>query len=525
MGFSAPGKPKITGCRSPDKETFTCWWAPGSSDGQSTKHRLFYRKENSPDIHECPDYDTAGKNSCFFDKGHTSIWVSYNLTVVASNARGTTFSDPVEVDVMDIVQPHAPENVTVTMKEAESNPYFVIQWEPPHDADTRFGWITVKYELRITQEKANKTEDYDTDKKREFIVYSLLSGEVYVVQVRCRLDAGRWSEWSTPTFIEVPHYVHQETSIQIIIAIVTAFIFVVTVAVLTIKRKRFKYCLLPPVPAPKIRGFDAQLLKNGKPEEIFSALITQSFPPTVQNSDCLVECLVVYDSEEDLICKRPQEKQIQKISSDSAQDVCSSSKPIMGRSQTEMSGSQSENIGQLLQGQLPKDTCDKLHYISKGTKTRPGDISILQRAHNHYSTLEWSQQGIHLSQVVHHPNNHLDQNTINPQSNCNKKCNTDEKINIKPAGNPGYVDVEEEKQNSKIEMPTVEEQDYSKVSGIVNDSVIMLQKDCNVFNQGHHGESCTNQIQNVKKMDMKVPPTKSIMEPQGYVETAMVPFS
>jgi len=54
------------------------------------------------EVFECPDYHKAGNNSCYFDKRHTSIWIIYNITVVASNALGKAYSESVEVDVMDI---------------------------------------------------------------------------------------------------------------------------------------------------------------------------------------------------------------------------------------------------------------------------------------------------------------------------------------------------------------------------------------------------------------------------------------
>lgn len=57
---------------------------------------------SSDKVYECPDYQTAGENSCFFNKNSTSIWVNYNITVVATNELGSTFSDPVDIDVVYI---------------------------------------------------------------------------------------------------------------------------------------------------------------------------------------------------------------------------------------------------------------------------------------------------------------------------------------------------------------------------------------------------------------------------------------
>lgn len=57
---------------------------------------------SNEESYECPDYNTGGKNSCFFSKNDTSIWVNYNITVVATNRLGSSYSEPVDVDVVYI---------------------------------------------------------------------------------------------------------------------------------------------------------------------------------------------------------------------------------------------------------------------------------------------------------------------------------------------------------------------------------------------------------------------------------------
>lgn len=62
-------------------------------------HYLLSFTYSSETVYECSDYKTAGENSCFFNKNDTSLWVNYNITVVATNALGKNISEPVEVDV------------------------------------------------------------------------------------------------------------------------------------------------------------------------------------------------------------------------------------------------------------------------------------------------------------------------------------------------------------------------------------------------------------------------------------------
>ncbi|XP_026784847.3 prolactin receptor a [Pangasianodon hypophthalmus] len=299
VGLYAPHQPRLTSCRSPERETFTCWWEPGDDGDLNTTYALYYHLEGSEKVYECPDYKTAGPKSCFFNKSDTSLWVYYNITVVATNSVGTSVSEPVVVDVAYIVQPNTPESVKVeVMDDGEFKaPFLCVTWEKPQSADTRSGWITLVYQLRIKQAKGDTWEEYDAGMQKYYNVFSLLSGKEYMVQVRCKPDHGFWSEWTSPVYVQMPEYLDNERSVWILVVVFSAFVLLILTWTMTLKRNSVKRCLLPPVPGPKIKGFDQQLLKSGKSEEVFNALVIHSFPPT-NYEELLVDYLEVYDDDE-----------------------------------------------------------------------------------------------------------------------------------------------------------------------------------------------------------------------------------
>nr|AIS40018.1 PRLR [Andrias davidianus] len=299
-GQYPPGKPNITKCRSPDKETFSCWWQPGSDGGLPTNYSLLYTTERKTTVSECPDYKTSGPNSCFFDKSHTSIWTSYIITVNATNAMGSNISDTEIFDVFHIVELHPPTNVSLAI--IDDPPHLLVKWSPPPSVDVKSGWVTIEYEVQLKLEKGQKWETLKAGTHTQLKVFGFHPGENYVVQVRCKPDHGFWSLWSSESYIQIPdRFWRKDMTLWISITVLSIVICLTVIWTLAIKGCSMMKRILPPVPGPKIMGFDTQLLKTGKSEELLSALGCQGFPPTSDCEDLLVEFLEVDDSKEQLI--------------------------------------------------------------------------------------------------------------------------------------------------------------------------------------------------------------------------------
>ncbi|XP_072272684.1 prolactin receptor [Pyxicephalus adspersus] len=300
---SPPGKPKVTSCRSYDKETITCWWEPGSDGGLPTNYTVLYWKENAKTEQECPDYHSSGPYTCYFDKAHTSVWHYYFVYVKARNALGTNVSEVFQFEIGEVVQTHPPRNLSL-LYEVESSkvPYLLVSWLPPEKADTKMGWITLQYQVRLKEEKKHVWEEHIVDQQTKLKLFSLNPGEDYVVQVRCKADSKHWSEWSEESYIKIPGSPRQrDMTLWISIAVLSLIICLTMIWTMAIKGCSCISCICPPVPGPKIMGFDTQLLKSGKSEDLLSAFGCQGFPPTSDYEDLLVEFLEVDDSKEHLI--------------------------------------------------------------------------------------------------------------------------------------------------------------------------------------------------------------------------------
>lgn len=310
---SPPGEPSVSHCRSYEKETFACWWKPGSDGGLPTNYTLLYWTEKNKTQVECPDYRTSGPNSCYFSRAHSSIWMYYFVIVNASNALGWNTSKLFDFEIVDIVQPYPPRNLSFSYEGNNSSvPYLLVKWKPPEKADVKMGWITLEYEVRFREEKKQIWEGQIVEQQTKLKLFSLTPGKNYVVQVRCKADTGKWSEWSEEGYIQIPGVTKKrDLTLWVSVAVLSVIICLTMIWTMVLKGCNWMSCICPPVPGPKIMGFDTQLLKSGKSEDLLGALGCQGFPPTSDCEDLLVEFLEVDDSKEHLMSSPEREPQCQ----------------------------------------------------------------------------------------------------------------------------------------------------------------------------------------------------------------------
>uniref|UniRef100_A0AAQ4PZK3 Growth hormone receptor b n=1 Tax=Gasterosteus aculeatus aculeatus TaxID=481459 RepID=A0AAQ4PZK3_GASAC len=292
--------PRITGCVSANTETFRCRWNVGHSQSfsQPGDLRLFYitikPPANFPGVEvwsECPHYSTDRPNECFFNQDHTSIWNTYSVQL-RSRDQATLYDENL-FHVEDIVQPDPPTGLNWTLLNVSltgTHYDIMLSWKPPESADVGMGWMTLHYNVQYRNVESDLWEQTDLGKETHRSLYALRTGVNNEVRVRCKMSGGKeFGEFSDSVFVHVPFKVSR---FPVVALLVFGALCLVTILMLVIisKQERFMAILLPPVPGPKIRGIDSDLLKKGKLKELKSILGGPPFlRPELYNHDPWVE--------------------------------------------------------------------------------------------------------------------------------------------------------------------------------------------------------------------------------------------
>ncbi|KAJ8414018.1 hypothetical protein AAFF_G00066160 [Aldrovandia affinis] len=291
-----PDGPHFTHCLSREQETFRCWWTAGSFQNLSEPGalRVFFKKSQSGDWTECPEYSAHVPNECYFNKTHTSVWTRYDLQL-RSQAQNITYHNH-RFSVEDIVHPDPPIRLNWTLLNvSRSGLHFdvIVRWEPPPSADVKTGWMTLVYEMHYRERNTSRWNMMDQETGTHQSIYGLHTGTEYEVRVRCKMRlSDNFGDFSETILVFSSSIPTKGSPFPVTLVLVFGAVGVGVLLVLIIfsQQQKLMVILLPPVPAPKIKGIDPELLKKGKLDELSSILSSHHmYQPELFQEDSWVE--------------------------------------------------------------------------------------------------------------------------------------------------------------------------------------------------------------------------------------------
>ncbi|XP_051509380.1 growth hormone receptor a [Myxocyprinus asiaticus] len=290
--------PHFTGCRSREQETFRCWWSAGTFQNLTEPGalRVFYQTKNalSSEWQECPDYTSTVENECYFNKTFTHIWTSYCIQLRSFPQNITYDEDCFTVE--NIVHPDPPIGLNWTLLNvSRSRLHFdvLVRWAPPPSADVQMGWMSLVYQVQYRVRNTSNWEMLDLESGTQQSIYGLHTDKEYEVRVRCKMSAfDNFGEFSDSIIMHVAQIPIKESMFPTTLVLIFGVVGVMILLILFIfsQQQRLMVIFLPPIPAPKIKGIDPELLKNGKLDQLNSLLSSQDmYKPGTYHEDPWVE--------------------------------------------------------------------------------------------------------------------------------------------------------------------------------------------------------------------------------------------
>ncbi|XP_028828578.1 growth hormone receptor b isoform X2 [Denticeps clupeoides] len=289
--------PYLTGCISREMVTFRCSWSSGRFNNLTEPGdlRLFYMLEmiNPNEWLECPSYSTLTQNECFFDKTNTLVWTAYGIQLRSRDQE--TIYDTQRFTVENIVHPDPPVGLNWTLLSVGASKKLcdvAVSWEPPPSAlsSVAIGWVNMEYEVQHKESQLAEWHTLDLNNEAKKNIYGLLTNTDYKLRVRCKMHGFTYfSNFSESILIHVP-----ATGPGVPLGVVFAFIIVgigiIIILIIISRPQKLMVIFLPPIPGPKIRGLDPELLQKGKLIEVSTILGSHhNLQPEFYGDDTSVE--------------------------------------------------------------------------------------------------------------------------------------------------------------------------------------------------------------------------------------------
>uniref|UniRef100_A0AAV2IX24 Fibronectin type-III domain-containing protein n=1 Tax=Knipowitschia caucasica TaxID=637954 RepID=A0AAV2IX24_KNICA len=305
-----PGLPHIEDCFSSNMETLTCRWSSGNLHNLSEAGALRLYYLNKPvvvDWLECPEYSSKRPGECFFSKQHTTIWNSYTVQL---RSRDQRVYDESVFTVFERVRPDPPFNLSwLLLNSSVTDQFFdcLVSWSPPESADVRSGWMRLQYELQYREASSSVWKPSGLLDATHSSVFGLHMDVQYELRIRCRMFGNtEFGDFSDSLYIYNPSKGFRFSAAALLVFGALCLVAILILIMIS-KQEKLMVLLLPPIPGPKIRGIDPELLKNGKLRDLSSILGTGSgvtsqlygadpwvefIEPDLETADHLTRCLL-----------------------------------------------------------------------------------------------------------------------------------------------------------------------------------------------------------------------------------------
>lgn len=275
------------------------------------------------------------------------------------------------------------------------------------------------------------------------------------------------------------------------------------------------------------------LFQSGRSEDILSSLINQGFPPTIATKDQQVDYLLVLDSEQ----VTPDHQNGQTRTKNSIDHGCYDHSLLMEANNKEVKVGGREIVEQGYSEGL-KSTFRKTKSLSTDVTSLPcpqkkpfnnvtetpkqAPISRKYRSLSHHKDLWDSLARQHLE---------YRETVVKSQSNCDDKHNLSSQNIVTPSKAIGCVEVQRWTKSIGLQVLVPEmdkrQEDYSKVSVVENDNVLLLKRETVPLNctsckvRGNQSEKCLQR--KPCKPNMTVPAKEGVhVGSNGYVEPVTI---
>ncbi|XP_078456243.1 ciliary neurotrophic factor receptor subunit alpha-like [Lampetra planeri] len=195
-----PERPNVS-CRAINPHKVICKWTYGRETFLPIKFTVFVKSKDT-DIKCIPK---RRRNECSFAGKYNEPY-PYAVTVVAKNALGCEGSETAKFSLKSILKPDPPIILKVIPGQGRQKHVWVICSYPStwNHADKGFT-LTAELEYKSMEEKNYRQIKIATSRENVWVFKILDShpGTSRVIRVRAKdfLDYGRWSDWSSPTYV------------------------------------------------------------------------------------------------------------------------------------------------------------------------------------------------------------------------------------------------------------------------------------------------------------------------------------